>query len=207
MRRTTSIRPAGYSETLLDGVMPRYDLNEVHQIWVPVPPDVAFQAVKEVTPRGVLLFGPLMAIRTVFRRFSQDRVEYSPTTPILDELLRNGFLMLDQRQNSELLLGTIGRFWALMGGRGPDSVQSYDDFLVFNEPGYCKAALNFMVGAEGSGSRITTETRVVSTSPDAKKRFGRYWFVVKFGSAAIRRSWVHAINRRATRSASTTIRT
>jgi hypothetical protein len=49
----------------------------------------------------------------------------------------------------------------------------------------------------GARSRLTTETRVVGTTPEATKLFGRYWLVIRPWSGAIRRSSLSAIRRRA----------
>ena len=103
-----------------------------------------------------------------------------------------GFVQLGERLAEELVVGAIGRFWSLTGNRPRPT----DDFSAFSEPGYAKAAMNFTVRPEGAGSRITTETRVVGTDADAKRKFRRYWLVIRLGSGAIRRSWLKAIRRR-----------
>jgi len=74
-------------------------------------------------------------------------------------------------------------------------------FLVFDEPGYAKAAMDFRVWAEGDGCRVATETRVLCTSLEAERAFKRYWLVVRWGSGTIRRGWLQAIRRRALRRA------
>ena len=48
---------------LLDEVLPRFDASEVHDLWIPAQPDVAFAAVKEVTVREVRLLTPLETLR------------------------------------------------------------------------------------------------------------------------------------------------
>ena len=49
------------------------------------------------------------------------------------------------------------------------------------------------------GTRISTETRVLAVDPASRRRFALYWLVIRGGSGAIRRSWLHAIARRAER--------
>ena len=48
-------------------------------------------------------------------------------------------------------------------------MRTRDDFLSFDEPGYAKAAISFLVRAERGGSLVITETRVVGTSPEATR--------------------------------------
>ena len=185
--------------SLLDDVMPRYDANEVHDVWVPVSPEIAYATVKAVTAGEVRLFRPLMTIRALPRRLRGEPVAIGLSTPLLEEFLRNGFIELGERPDSEFVLGAIGRFWSMTGNEALNTIRTREDFLAFAEPGYSKAAMNLIVQAEGSGSRIVTETRVVGTSADATKLFGRYWFVIRWGSSAIRRSWLNAIRRRLAR--------
>jgi hypothetical protein len=78
-------------------------------------------------------------------------------------------------------------------------VRTREDFLLFDEPGYAKAAISFLMRPERGGSRVITETRVAGTGPDATRVLLRYWRAIRPGSSAIRRSWLAAIRRRAVR--------
>jgi hypothetical protein len=174
--------------SLIDDAMPDYDVHERHELWVPAGPDEAYAAVKAVTAAEVRLFGPLMRLRSLGR--SPRR--FDPHAPVLQEIVGIGFVQLGERPAEELVVGAIGRFWSLTGNRPRPT----DDFSAFSDPGYAKAAMNFTIRPEGAGSRITTETRVVGTDADAKRKFRRYWLVIRLGSGAIRRSWLKAIRRR-----------
>jgi hypothetical protein len=178
--------------TLLDGVMPDYDVHEVHDLWVPAEPREAYDAVNEVTPGEVRLFGPLMRLRT----FGRSTRAFDPRAPLLGEMLKLGFVRLGERPGEEVVVGAIGRFWSPTGNRPLPT----PDFAGFSEPGYAKAAMNFIVMRDRDGSRITTETRIVGTDPAATRKFRRYWRLIRLGSGAIRRSWLKAIRRRLERS-------
>ena len=194
--------PVSHAPSLLDEVMPRYDVSAAHSIWVSASPEAAYRALKAVTPKEIRLLGPLMAFRALphlVRRTSAPRLDRP--TPLLEQFLLNGFLLMGERPGSEIVLGAIGRFWSLAGNAPLKTIQTHEDFLAFDKPGYCKTAMNLRVRPEGSGSRILTETRIAGTSAEATRRFGRYWFVIKLGSAAIRRSWLRAIRRRLEREA------
>jgi hypothetical protein len=185
-------------QSLLDEVLPRFSAREVHDIWVPAEPPVAFAAVKQVTVREVrLLLGfetlrvlpGLIARRPAFRP--------PPSAPLLDAFTV-GVIPLGECPDAEIAMGAIGRFWRL-GGNEPASARTRGDFTSFLEPGYAKAAIAFLVHPERDGSRVTTETRVVGTSPDATRALLVYWYAIRLGSGAIRRSWLAAIRRRAIR--------
>jgi hypothetical protein len=187
--------------SLLSEVLPTWDAGEVHDVWVPAPPEVAFAAVKEVTVREVRLLMPLIALRGLPRLLTRGR-RFRParSAPVLDEFLKIGFVLLGERPGAEIAAGAVGRFWSPAGNR-PTALRSREDFVSFAEPGYAKAALTFVVRPERGGSRVVTETRVAGTSPEATRAFRRYWLVIRLGSGAIRRSWLAAIRRRAVRAA------
>ena len=174
--------------SLLDEVMPRYDVHELHSLWMPASPPDAYRAVMEVTARDVRLFGPLMRLRT----FGRSRHVFDADGPLLEEMVKIGFMPLGDRPGEEIVVGAIGRFWSPFENRPP----VVDDFGEFDEPGYAKASLNFAVRPERDGSRITTETRIVGTDAAASRNFRRYWLLIRLGSGALRRSWLKAIRRR-----------
>lgn len=101
--------------------------------------------------------------------------------------------------------------WIRRGGRrstesilrkpaGSRATLSPSIFKATLPPGHTIAAMNFLVTPTASGgSRVSTETRVFANSPAARRAFGNYWKVIYPGSALIRRMWLRAINRRATR--------
>lgn len=177
--------------SLLDAVLPAYDVREHHELWVPAEPPATYAAVKTVSALEVRLFGPLMRLRT----FGRSQRAFDPEAPLLGEMLKLGFVELGERPGEEIVVGAIGRFWSPTRNRP----RAADDFADFDEPGYAKAVMNFAVRPDGEGSRITTETRVVGTDLSASRKFRLYWLVIRLPSGAIRRSWLKAIRRRCAR--------
>jgi hypothetical protein len=177
--------------------MPRYDVHELHELWVPASPHDAFAAVKAVSAPEVRLLGPLIRLRA----FGRSRRVVDPRAPLIEEMKSIGFVDLGERPSDELVLGAIGRFWSPTGNRPI----RFDDFSAFSEPGYAKATMNFRVAPDGEGSRVTTETRVLGTDPGASRKFRLYWLAIRPGSGAIRRSWLKAIRRRLERTRPETV--
>ena len=186
---------------LLDEVLPRYDVNEVHETRVDAPPDVAWAAVQAVTSQEIPLVAPLMAIRSLPARMRGGRAPdaRSARLPIVDAMQRQGFTLLAERTGEEGVLGIVGRFWSLDALSTVRPIEGAEEFKAFAEPGYAKAAMNLRVLPDGDGSRVTTETRIAGTDADATRKFKRYWLVIGTGSALIRHSWLNAIRRRAER--------
>jgi hypothetical protein len=181
---------------LLEEVLPRFDANEVHDVWVAAAPHVVFAAVRQVTVREVRLLRPLEAVRALPSLLMRRRsVRPRGSAALLDEFTE-GVVPLGERAGAEIVAGAVGRFWRLAGNE-PAAVRTLEEFLSFVEPGYAKAAIAFIVRAERGGSRVITETRVAGTSPDATRALLRYWRAIRPGSGAIRRSWLAAIRRRA----------
>jgi hypothetical protein len=183
----------------LDAVMPRYDVREVHEMWVSAAPEAAFAALTDLTGREIRLLGPLEAIRGLPHRARGRRVGPDMSRPILEAYRRVGFVGLGGQPGAELVLGAVGRFWSLSGNQPLRTIRSRDDFMAFAEPGFSKAAMAFVVKPEGTGSRVLTETRVVGTDARATRLFRRYWFVIGWASGAIRRSWLKALRRKIAR--------
>jgi hypothetical protein len=182
--------------SLLEEVLPRFDASEVHDVWVAAPPEVAFAAVKQVTVGEIRLLKPLEALRALPGLLARRPVfRPDPSERALDQFT-TGVVPLGEHPGKEIAAGAIGRFWRLVGNEAVE-VQAGEDFRSFDEPGYAKAAISFLVRSERGGSRVITETRVAGTSPDATRVLLRYWRAIRPGSGAIRRSWLAAIRRRA----------
>lgn len=192
--------PAGESrtirpETRLDEIAPAWQFHEFHTIRVAAPPERVFEAVRRVRADEIFLFRTLIWLR----RFGQPvppRVQNAVARgeSLIDVALRTSFTLLADEGPRELVVGTV--VGAPPGWRGPLSPKTFQEPLP---PGFTLATMNFLVTADGSGgSVVSTRTRVFANSPSARRRFAAYWRIIYPGSAIIRRSWLRAIERRAT---------
>jgi len=159
-------------------------------------PDVVYAAIKSVTARDVRLLSPLEVLRVlpgslVGRRPHRPR----SSAPLIEEFTA-GVVPLGEHAGKEIVAGAIGRYWLLWGNQ-PALIRTREEFQSFSQPGYAKAVVAFNVRAESQGCRVTTETRVAGTSPEATRAFRRYWLLIRPASGLIRRSWLAAIRRRA----------
>jgi hypothetical protein len=85
----------------------------------------------------------------------------------------------------------------LSGKRSPKASVRVRLLDVFAQQGF--------VVLQGDGTtRIETETLIVGTDDASTQKFGPSWRLIRLPSGTIRRSWLAAIDRRATRSASAT---
>jgi hypothetical protein len=181
--------------TQLDQFVPVYQFNEFHSIRVAAPRAKVYAAIKAVTADEISLFRTL----TWMRRFGQSGAEgilnAPPHEPILDVATTTSFLLLAEKPNHEIVLGTaviIPRGWRPSGRPTPEG------FKALHEPGFAVAAMNFLVEDAGPGAAlVTTETRIYATDASARRRFAVYWRTIYPGSSLLRYTWLRAIKRRA----------
>ena len=199
--------------TLLDDLMPTYDVVERHRTLVRAEPEVVYAAIREadlaggplarvlmtvrLIPSAVigLLRSPRLAMREVRERSERQRNGGGKVR--LSDFERSGFRVVAERAPEELVVGLLGKFWTPRGGLHPDV--SAGDFRTGPPNGLALAGWNFTVTRRDDGfSELATETRVWC-APDVRANFRAYWLAVRPGSGLIRREMLRAIRREAER--------
>ncbi len=181
---------------LLDELLSEYEFYERHWILVHAPPGRVLEAVKRATLAEMPLVRLLFAVRSLPARVrGKQGLPVGETEPLYEQMLASGFYLLAEEPNREVVVGVVGQMFKLRGDA--PYIRGTREFVAFGAPGYAKAAMNFSVVPVDGHTELTTETRVLTTDPGARRQFGRYWRVIQPGSAAIRRSWLKAAKRRA----------
>jgi membrane protein implicated in regulation of membrane protease activity len=153
----------------LDAFLPSYEFATRHAVAVDADPARADRALREVTFSEVPLVRGLLFARGLGARRGEDTVlaAMQPRATVLEDVPGEG-----------IVLTLTGQFWRLRG-RGPEPpATAVVDFRV--EPG-----------------RLTTETRVHVPDRLSRRKFARYWRVVRPFSALIRILVLRAAKRRA----------
>jgi len=65
-------------------------------------------------------------------------------------------------------------------------------FQRFDTGGHYKVALSF----RHSAGRLSTQTRVAVTDEASRRRFGRYWVLIRLPSGLLRWEWLNGARRR-----------
>jgi hypothetical protein len=153
----------------LDEVLPSYEFASRHQVQVDADPVEADRALRDVTFKEIPLVRGLLFARGLGARRAEDNVlgTMVPGATVLEDVPGEG-----------MILTLTGQFWRLRG-RGPeDPATAVIDFR--SQPG-----------------SLTTETRVHVPDAASRRKFARYWRVVRPFSGLIRVLLLRAAKRRA----------
>lgn len=170
----------------LDEVMPSWHWRSRMTAWVAAPPAEVFLAFEQVTLSELPLAA---AVR--LRQAKRDR---SGVT-MLHDLLDQGFSLLHEEPERELLLGRVGQFWRPAAASAV-AANGRRAFMGFGEPGFAKAVFCFRVAPLDGGTMAVVETRVSATDERTHREFNRHWLVGSWANPAGRRQLVDAVRRR-----------
>jgi hypothetical protein len=157
---------------LIDDVLPRYDVHEVHSVPLALPAEETI-ALALSTP---VVNDPL--VRALFR------IRGLRGGGTIGQALRRIGLKELARGDGEIVVGAAGTPWRPGGG-----------MRAFADAG--AGQVRIVTDFRSDGARLTTETRVAAVDDAARRSFRVYWLVVGPFSAVIRKRWLAAIAKRA----------
>lgn len=172
---------------LIDTYLPKYDERSYHEARVAADRATAYAALRALDLEKSSIVRMLFAIRTLPSRFrAHERAVNSPwvSRSFVDSMVDIGWVILEEAPGQELVAGTVTQPWeATVRFRGLLPAE----FAAFGEPGFTKIVWNIAARESDGGAIVSTETRVLATSPGARRRFRRYWLLVRPGVKLIRR--------------------
>ncbi|MEU7898956.1 hypothetical protein AB0B45_39630 [Nonomuraea sp. NPDC049152] len=170
--------------TLADRYIPHPEHAERHSIVIDAPRERVWAALHDLKASDIRAARPLFAVRNLVSRLLHGHAQND--LPVFD--------VLEEVPGSEIVQGVVGQWWRL----GAATNLPVADWESFDLPGYGKAVFSFHLSDLGGGRvLLTTETRVITTSPDARRAMARYWAVIRLGSGFVRRVMLGALKRRA----------
>ena len=193
----SSVRLSAGASPRLDDFLPAYQFAEYHEVRTRAPLTKVLAAARQVSLDDMPAARVLMRLRALAS--GQLSAPAAEPESLLDMMLRpgSGFLVLDDSNPAELVLGMAGRPWR---DEPPPAVSSAAEFQAFSAPGQVRVAFDIRTVDEGNGLvRVSTETRILGNDADACRVFARYWRLIYPGSAIIRQVWLQAIVARAER--------
>jgi hypothetical protein len=185
---------------IVDEQLPVYDVVIAAHRVVDADPTTTLAAARELdflTVRTPLL------VAAMWLRGVPDRLRHRAQPPPARLTLAGGvglpgWLSLGEREGSEVAFGAVGKFWqANIEWREVPLAE----FADFNEPGWGKIACNFTVRPyDGDRTLLSYECRTATTDTVARRKFARYWWLIRPFVAHIMRATVATIAGTAARS-------
>lgn len=168
--------------SLLDGVMPEYDVRVQHHVRIGAPADATFQAMCGMDFERSPIVQMLLRARELFMSGRHDG--HPMAHGLLEQLEAIGWRIVAEEAGTELVFGAVTQPWQAnpeFRGMSPET------FRWFDTPGYAKIAVALRVDPLGTTASIArTETRVRTTDAESRTRFRRYWALVAPGIELIR---------------------
>jgi hypothetical protein len=167
---------------LIDGFIRNADVADSHEILVRAPADLVFDVARNLDLLSIPLIHAIFRLRErLFRLRSEPRAR---PQGMVAETLALGWGILVERPHRELVMGAVTQPWvAEVKFRAIPAGQ----FSSFAEPDLVKIAWTLEV--EPINARLTrfrTQTRVLATDENARRKFRRYWRLTGAGIILIR---------------------
>lgn len=168
--------------SLHERYLPNFTFREVHRITIAAPPEKVYHQVRHFEFKDLLVVRILFFLRGIPSRMMS-----------LQGLDREKFRLLEEQLNHELIIGLIGQFWKPDG-----NLQQFEPaaFVTFQDDNFLKATWNFRLEPANGNTILETETRIYCPDERTRKKFRRYWFVVRPFSGWIRMEMLKAIRRK-----------
>ena len=170
----------------LDDFLPAYEFSERHALAIAAPVARIDAALREVSLSDIPIARALWWIRRLGRPYGD------AAKPFVGGQLPG--VVLEDVPDEGIVLGLTGQFWRLRGARhDAQRPTTAAEFIAYARPDTCKAVVDFRVG----DGQLSTETRVHVADRASRRKFRRYWFVVRPFSGLIRILLLRAARARA----------
>jgi hypothetical protein len=172
-------------DTTLPQALPHAEFLEQHSAVIDAPPERVWAALQATLWSDLVLTRPFLVLRGTAAGIGRRLVDDGP------------MLMVRSDEPCYVAGGRVGKPWQPRPELGP-AIASLDDLSAFDEPGWLKMGLDFRLHAlPGDRTRLDTSTLCEPTDAEARRRFARYWRVIRPFSGLIRRDMLRAVAHRA----------
>jgi hypothetical protein len=186
------------ADAFLDRLMPEYDVVERHHIDVTARADVTFAALMDMDLEDSHVIRAIFRGREVLLGADADGKPHARGLVAVTKEL--GWGVLVDVPGHEIVMGAVTQPWkanVVFRSLPPD------EFAGFNLPGYVKIVWTLRADSVSDGTSVArTETRVVATDADARRKFRCYWARFSAGIVLIRTISLRLVKKEAERRAS-----
>lgn len=166
----------------LDDVLPTSHHVTRQARWIDAPPEVVWEELHAVRLSGLPVTLVLGAARFLPVLLSGHGPGQLRDRPFLEAL---PVPTLSSSAPESVVFGGVLQAWRLRGGEESPALDT-DELHAWIQPGWVKAAMDFRLASVRGGTELSSETRVLATDADTRRRFNLYWLFVQPGSTAIR---------------------
>jgi hypothetical protein len=158
----------------LDRLLPTYDFRSRFTRRIAAGPATVWDALLGLTAEELPVTRLLMSVRSAGRNRLRGPLIDTFPIPVLARV-----------EGSELVHGTVAKFWRLRPEAAPLPPGDPAAFASFTQPGWAKAAMSIRVAADGFHTVVSVETRVHATDSAARRAFAPYWLLIRAGGAGL----------------------
>lgn len=177
-------------QNLIPELMPKFRLRQTDQVRVRYSPEKAWPIVRNMDTYELPISRFLFSLRTLPENLVH-KLKGQKTAAIQHSRIDDftgpgkGFQILAENPGSEIVVGSIGKFWK-------PKIEFVDfqshEFHKFRKPGYAKLAWNLRLDPDlRGGSWLTWELRVTATDNESWQKFQKYWLLIGNFSHLLRR--------------------
>jgi hypothetical protein len=179
----------------INAFIPRPDVRERHEITIPAPAAIVFEAACHFDLQSIRLARAIFWLRAKILGAEMQPTKRSEG--LVADMLQMGWGRLAEEANHFFVAGAVCQPWQADVIFSPVPP---DQFASFAEPDQVKIAWTLETEALGPAStRFATETRAVATDDQAAVKFQRYWRRFGIGAILIRRLVLNALYRQVKR--------
>ena len=171
--------------------LPHYQFSEEHSRHVPALPTHVLDMASRPDVMDDPITRQMIALRELPNRLA-GRLGFASNLQHRSRFGHSDFTFLGRDGDRELAYGLAGRFW--QSDYGLVAVEDADTFFKLDPLGMAKLVMNFTAEVEGSGTRLTTRTRVWCRDDAARRSFNPYWLLIRPVSGLIRRRLLKRIH-------------
>ncbi|MFN0026284.1 MAG: hypothetical protein ACKV2O_03710 [Acidimicrobiales bacterium] len=185
--------------TALDDLVKRWDWRSASTIWIAASPGDVAVAFEQVSMME-------LPAASGTRHRARDGLggtaprPVPPALTLLADLLDEGYFLLFEEPERELVLGRVGRFWR-PGASATVAVTGRRAFCDFTQAGYAKAALALQIQPIapqlGGGCLVGVESRVITTDEATRRELSRHQLMGPWATPVGRTELLRVLRQRA----------